>query len=115
MMNGKLIPLIIAVVAPLTWAEGPTVSTHTITTGKLTDQYEISGRVQAAQRVAIIPRVNGVLEQRLFTEGSRVDKGDKLFVIEQRPYQIKVKQAQAQLKSAKAAAAAAVADKGDSK
>lgn len=102
MMNGKLIPLIIAVVAPLTWAEGPTVSTHTITTGKLTDQYEISGRVQAAQRVAIIPRVNGVLEQRLFTEGSRVDKGDKLFVIEQRPYQIKVKQAQAQLKSAKA-------------
>lgn len=108
MMNSKLLPLLCVVIAPLgwveaVWAEGPTVSTHTIAEGKLTDQYEISGRVQAAQRVSIVPRVGGVLEQRLFTEGGRVAKGEKLFVIEQRPYQIKVKQAQAQLKSARAA------------
>jgi membrane fusion protein (multidrug efflux system) len=47
-------------------------------------------------------RVSGFLEQRLFEEGSDVEAGDLLFVIERAPYEAKVARAEAELARARA-------------
>lgn len=66
------------------------------------------GRIQAEKKVNLVARVDGFLEQRLFQEGSDVEKGQLLFVIEQPPYQAAVSaraaavaQADAELSNAK--------------
>lgn len=92
------------------WAEGPAVIVSTISEKEINANYEIAGRVKAAARVDITSRVSGILQQRKFTEGNRVSKGDALFAIEQAPYKIKVKQAKASLLSAKASLKQAAAD-----
>lgn len=73
----------------------------------IADSYEFMGRVQALERVDLVARVNGFLEQQLFTEGAEVKKGDLLYRLEQPPYQAdlaakqaSVAQAQAQLDNA---------------
>ena len=51
------------------------------------------GVVQAFQSAAIRPRVDGTLEQVMFTEGQEVKKGDLLARIDPRPYQAILDQA----------------------
>jgi RND family efflux transporter MFP subunit len=51
---------------------------------------EYVGHVEAIQSVDLRARVEGFLEQVKFKEGSDVNVGDLLFVIEQAPYQAKV-------------------------
>ena len=64
------------------------------------------GAVQAFQIAAIRPRVDGTLEQVMFTEGQEVKKGDLLARIDPRPYQAILDQAVAR----KAATAANLAN-----
>ncbi|MBW4024464.1 MAG: efflux RND transporter periplasmic adaptor subunit [Proteobacteria bacterium] len=66
-----------------------------------TSQY--TGRVQAVSKITIRARVTGLLEERDFKEGDEVKKGQKLFVIEQPPYQAAVLQAQGAVVQAEAA------------
>jgi membrane fusion protein (multidrug efflux system) len=47
--------------------------------------------------VALVARVTGFLEKRLFVEGSEVKKGDLLYVIEQPPFQALVNAARANI------------------
>lgn len=61
------------------------------------------GRTEAAQVVEIRARVAGYLQPRLFTEGEPVKKGQKLFQIDPRPFQVELAQAEAGLASAEAA------------
>jgi membrane fusion protein (multidrug efflux system) len=71
----------------------------------LTPIYQTSeyiGRVQAMSKITIRARVTGLLEERDFHEGDEVKQGQKLFVIEQPPYQAAVLQAQGQLIQAEA-------------
>ncbi|WP_419758349.1 efflux RND transporter periplasmic adaptor subunit [Acidisoma sp.] len=63
---------------------------------------EYIGRVQAISKITIRARVTGLLEERDFHEGDEVKKGQKLFVIEQPPYQAAVLQAQGQVVQAEA-------------
>jgi membrane fusion protein (multidrug efflux system) len=66
----------------------------------LTPIYQTSeyvGRVQAVSKITLRARVTGLLEERDFNEGEEVKKGQKLFVIEQPPYQAAVLQAQGQV------------------
>ena len=51
---------------------------------------EYVGHIEAIQSVDLRARVEGFLEQVKFKEGSDVNAGDILFVIEQAPYQAKV-------------------------
>ncbi|HBH31711.1 MAG TPA: hypothetical protein DDX81_07385, partial [Desulfofustis sp.] len=44
---------------------------------------EYTGRTEATERVNVIARVSGRLEQILFTEGDYVEAGTPLFIIEQ--------------------------------
>jgi membrane fusion protein, multidrug efflux system len=53
------------------------------------------GSVQAYQNVLLRARVDGTLQQLLFQEGQEVKAGDKLVVIDPRPYAASLAQAQA--------------------
>lgn len=58
---------------------------------------EYTGRVVAAETVEMRARVSGYIDRVAFKEGEEVQKGDLLFVIDQRPYRAAVEQAEAQL------------------
>jgi multidrug efflux system membrane fusion protein len=58
---------------------------------------EFTGRVEAIESVQLSPRVGGYIESVNFVEGSEVNKGDVLFVIDQRPYRAAAEQARAEL------------------
>jgi membrane fusion protein (multidrug efflux system) len=57
---------------------------------QITQTDEFIGRIQAVNRVALVARVTGFLEKRLFTEGSEVKKDALLYQIEQPPFQAQV-------------------------
>jgi multidrug efflux system membrane fusion protein len=52
--------------------------------------HEFSGNLVAVERVEIRPHVSGAIDEVYFTPGSIVEKGDKLFLIDPRPYQAEV-------------------------
>ena len=66
----------------------------------LTEWNEFTGRFQAHQRVEIRARVSGYLDAIKFEDGQIVKKGDVLFIIDQRPFQIAVDQEQARFDAA---------------
>jgi len=63
---------------------------------------ELTGRVTSAMTSDVRPQVNGIIKQRLFTEGSDVKAGQVLYQIDPATYQASYDQAMAQLKSAQA-------------
>ena len=65
-------------------------------------QTELPGRVEALRTAQVRARVNGVVLQRLFTEGAWVKAGQSLFQIDPAPYQAALDSAQAQLAKAQA-------------
>lgn len=80
----------------------PVVRVMPAETVKVADKATFTGQFQAVDSVRLRPRVNGYIEEVRFTEGSDVNKGDILFVIDQRPYQLSLQLAEADLASAKA-------------
>ena len=58
---------------------------------------EFVGTTAAVKLVEIRAKVQGYLQERTFTEGSDVKKGDVLFVIDQRPFQANVERYKADL------------------
>jgi len=63
---------------------------------------DFTGQFEAQESVEIRARVSGYLESVNFTDGQLVKKGDLLFVIEPRPYEIALDSAKAQLDQAQA-------------
>ena len=61
---------------------------------------EYSGRLRAVDEVEIKPRVGGHIKQILFEDGERVEKGDVLFIIDERPYETEIARIKGQLQSA---------------
>src|SRR6201981_614530 len=57
---------------------------------QITQTDEFIGRIQAVGRVALVARVTGFLEKRLFVEGDEVKKDDLLYQLEQPPFQAQV-------------------------
>ncbi len=55
-----------------------------------------TGRLVAPQTVELRPRVNGYIDSVNFEEGALVQKGDTLFVIDQRPYRARANAAKAE-------------------
>jgi len=85
----------------------PQVGVLTVQPQAVALQTELPGRVEALRTAQVRARVNGVVQQRLFTEGSEVKAGQPLFRIDPAPYQAAVDSAQAGLLRAEAAAAQA--------
>ena len=69
---------------------------------EITEWDEYTGQFAAVDYVEIRARVSGYLTEIHFTDGQIVNKGDLLFVIDPRPYEIELQQAQAQLATAEA-------------
>lgn len=62
---------------------------------------EYTGRFQPVDQIDIRARVSGYLESVHFREGQIVEKGDLLFVIDQRPFKVALDEARAQLQRAR--------------
>ena len=69
----------------------------------------LAGRTVAYETSEVRPQINGLIRQRLFTEGSYVRAGQPLYQIDSSLYRAAVNQAEANLASARASAEAAVA------
>ncbi|WP_299180790.1 efflux RND transporter periplasmic adaptor subunit [uncultured Neptuniibacter sp.] len=80
----------------------PAVLVHTVESSDLTPTFRLVGRIEATERVNLLTRVSGFLEERLFTEGRDIQADQILFKIEKENYEIAVKQAEADLASARA-------------
>ncbi|MCC7250088.1 MAG: efflux RND transporter periplasmic adaptor subunit [Lysobacter sp.] len=65
---------------------------------------EFTGRVVASEVVEIRPRVAGYLRDIAFEEGGIVRKGQRLFVVDTRPFEAQVARARAELARARSAA-----------
>jgi membrane fusion protein, multidrug efflux system len=63
---------------------------------------EYTGRLEAVETVDVRARVSGYLEKVNFKDGSKVQKGDLLFVIDPRPYQAELNRAEAELQRVRA-------------
>ena len=70
-------------------------------------QQELPGRVAAYQVSEVRPQVSGVIQRRLFREGSFVQQGQTLYQIDPSVYNAQAAQASANLQSARASAEAA--------
>ena len=69
---------------------------------EVTEYSEFTGQFAGSAVVEIRPRVAGYLTEQLFTDGQMVTKGDRLFTIDPRPYEIALQKAQAQASTAEA-------------
>src|SRR6516225_44052 len=86
----------------------PAVTIVPVESREVTNTGEFVGRVVAIDKVDIVARVPGFIEERYFTEGQEVKKGDLLFRIEQATYKALVEQQEAAVAKAKATEANAV-------
>jgi membrane fusion protein (multidrug efflux system) len=83
-------------------APPPAVSVTPVVSRQVTETGGYIGRIVAIDKVDIVARVAGFIEQRNFTEGQKVKAGDLLFRIEQDTYKAAVDQQSANLAKAKA-------------
>src|SRR3984893_17230997 len=74
------------------------------------DQDEYVGRFAAVESVEIRSRLSGYLSAIHFTDGQMVKKGDLLFTVDRRPFQIVLEQMRANLAQSRANLAFAKAD-----
>jgi membrane fusion protein (multidrug efflux system) len=82
----------------------PTVGVVTLQAEPYTLVSELPGRTAAYRIAEVRPQVDGIVQQRLFEEGSEVKAGQQLYQIDAAVYQATYKSAQATLASAKALA-----------
>lgn len=87
----------------------PPVGVITTALQSIALQTELPGRVEARRVALVRARVNGVVQKRLFVEGSDVKAGQALFQIDPAPYQAALDTAQAALAKAQANLAQATA------
>jgi membrane fusion protein (multidrug efflux system) len=94
--------------APPPGAQGPMqVGVITVAAQPVTLTKELPGRTSALRVAEVRARVNGIVQKRLFTEGTDVKQGQVLFVIDPAPYQAVLDSAQAQVARAEASVTSA--------
>jgi membrane fusion protein (multidrug efflux system) len=59
--------------------------------------FEYAGRSASSQQVKVRARVDGFLDDRLYTEGSIVKKGGVMFMVDPKPFQTQIAAAEAAL------------------
>src|SRR5260221_1548103 len=74
---------------------------------KVADRTDLTGQFSAVNQVVLRAQVSGYLTEIHFKDGQIVHKGDLLFVIDPRPYEIQLEQANAQFQTASATVALA--------
>jgi len=98
--------LVVACGEPAPQAPAPkTVSVAVPLQREVVDWDEFIGRFEAMQDVEIMPQVSGTIERIAFREGVEVQKGQLLFVIDQRTFRNAVAEAQARINQNEASVA----------
>ena len=88
----------------------PRVDVFTVEAQPVTNIVELPGRVQAVAIAEVRARVDGIIQKRLYEEGTDVEAGEQLFQIDPREMQASLNAAQAALDRAEATAANAAQD-----
>ena len=78
------------------------VDVITVAAGSATITQDLPGRLQAVRSAQVRARVEGVVEKRLFVEGSDIVAGTPLFRIDPRTYQAQANSAEADLAATRA-------------
>ena len=87
---------------PPAQARTPEVGTVTVAPRPVELTTELPGRTSALRVVEIRPQVNGIIQKRLFKEGSDVKAGDLLYQIDPTPFKVALDSAEASLGKAEA-------------
>lgn len=82
----------------------PEVVTEVVGTTTVPNVVELPGRLQAVRTAEVRARVDGIVERRLYEEGTDVRAGTVLFQIDPRPLKARLDAAQAALRRAQAEA-----------
>ena len=90
--------------APAAAPAAPSVGYLTVVVQAQGLSTELAGRTRASQSAEVRPQVSGILQKRLFTEGSVVKAGQPLYQIDARTLEATVKSAEAALAKARASA-----------
>jgi membrane fusion protein (multidrug efflux system) len=93
----------------------PEVATVAVRPQRVVLTRELPGRTRAHLVAEIRPQVSGLIQKRLFTEGTDVEAGDVLYQIDPSTYEAAYANAEAVLAAAKAARATAVAAQSQAK
>jgi membrane fusion protein, multidrug efflux system len=83
-------------------ASPPAVTVFEVEQRDITPSTSFTGRIEAKDKVDLRARVEGFLEQELFTEGQDVAAGGLLFVIEKAPYVAEIENVEAAIARAQA-------------
>jgi RND family efflux transporter MFP subunit len=75
----------------------PAVTVRELMLEPVTDHVDLTGRAKASQSVTLFARVSGYLRSVDYTDGTVVEQGRTLFVIEPEPYQQALRAAEAAL------------------
>ncbi len=75
------------------------VTVVTLKAQTVTLERELPGRVSASLVAEVRPQANGIVKQRLFTEGSRVTAGQALYQIDDATYRADLESAKAALRA----------------
>lgn len=82
----------------------PEVRIITVAEQPTTNMVEVPGRLQSVRSAEVRARVDGIVQRRLYTEGTDVAEGQPLFEIDPRPLQAQLSIARAALQRAQATA-----------
>lgn len=88
----------------------PVVAVSPVTVSDVNIYGEYAGRIRAQQFVEVRARVEGYLEKMFFEEGTHIDKGQTMFLIDRKVYKALAEKARAQLNKARANALKAERD-----
>lgn len=81
---------------------GLPVDIYEVITMDVPVQSKLTGRANPTRKAEVRPQVSGIIQERLFTEGSEVTQGEQLYQIDPSVYQADLDSAKANLKSAEA-------------
>jgi membrane fusion protein (multidrug efflux system) len=81
----------------------PTVEVMTVTATNAPESAEFIGQLDSPQNVDVRARVEGFVDEMLFTEGTEVKEGDPLFKLDDKPFRKQLAAANGDLAEAKAA------------
>ncbi len=106
---GPLLPLLVLALAACSKQEvarpapAPAdVVALTVHAAEVPIAYEFVGQTESSQQVEIRARVEGFLEKRVYTEGAVVKPGQKLFLMDAKPFQAQLQAARGELEQQKA-------------
>jgi membrane fusion protein (multidrug efflux system) len=82
----------------------PAVAVVTLEAERIPVVNELPGRIAPTRIAGVLPRVSGIIEERVFTQGSLVEAGDVLYRIDPEPFRVRLESAEASLRRAESVA-----------